>query len=180
MNQYLDIDYLKKNYTKIHGFGLGFIQIKLGEVFRVHIYTSKVSLTTQAEEIHNHRYNFKSTVLKGLLTNKLYQINPSPTGEFILVDEACNPNIPKTQHHVTVDTPKLISEFKTPINTAYFLDKDTFHQVESQEGTITLVERGPVVKPMAQIVYPKNQINTCPFSSNLPEAELWEITKEYL
>lgn len=65
MNQYLNIDYLKKNHTKIHGFGLGFIQIKLGEVFRLHIYTKEIALTTQDEEIHNHRYDFKSTVLKG-------------------------------------------------------------------------------------------------------------------
>lgn len=76
--------------------------------------------------------------------------------------------------------PKLIGEFNTLANTTYFLNKDTFHQVKSQEGTITLVERGSVVKPTAQIVYPKNQLNTCPFSSNLPESKLWEIAKEYL
>ncbi len=180
MNQYLNLEYLKNHCTKIHAFGLGFIQIKLGEVERVHVYTKKVTLTTQEEEIHNHRYDFKSTVLKGKLTNKLYQVKENINGQFILVDEACNPNLPKSDKQQSVDKPILCSQFYTEQGQTYFIEKDTFHQVEAQEGTITLVQRGPVVKPTAQIIYPQNQINTCPFSVNLSEDKLWEMVKENL
>lgn len=180
LQKYLSVDYLKNNHTKIHAFGLGFIQIKLGEVERVHVYTAKVSLTTTEEEIHNHRYNFTSTILKGTLKNKIYQVEANENGKFMLIDEACNPNVAKSDKKLRVNQPKLITEFNTGIGQSYHIDKDVFHQVEALEGTITLVERGPVVKSMAQIIYPEDISTTCPFSSNLPEEELWKIVKECL
>ena len=180
LNKYLDINYLQKHCTKIHAFGLGFIQIKLGEKERVHVYTPEVTLTSDEEEIHNHRYDFKSTVLKGSLKNKIYKISPSDKGTFTLVDEACNPDVPKSKNQILVLKPLLISEFTTTANYSYFLDKDTFHQVQAEKGTITLVERGPVIKDMAQIVFSNKQIPTCPFSVNLEESQLWDIVRSHL
>lgn len=181
MNKYLNLDYLQKNCSKIHSFGLGFIQIKLGEKERVHIYTNKIKTTTKEEEIHNHRYNFKSTVLKGVLNNKLYQVNEDINGPFLLVDEACNPDLPKSEKKIKVSLPKLICDFDTGKGQSYFIEKDTFHRVEAlEDNTITLVRREPTVKDMAQIIYPENIILDCPFSVNLDEKELWKIVMEAL
>jgi hypothetical protein len=177
-NKYLDLNYLKAHCTKIHAFGLGFIQIKLGEINRVHIYCQEAGLTTQEEEIHNHRYDFTSEVLKGALTNKIYTVTPDLAGKFYLVNEACNPDLPKNPEAQVVAAPKLLTEFTTSAGQAYFLDKDTFHRVRAEEGTITVLTRGPVVKPQAQIVAPMNQELTCPFSVNLPEAQLWSLVEE--
>lgn len=178
--KYLDIDFLKQNCSKIHAFGLGFIQIKLDEIFRVHVYTKEVTLTTQEEEIHNHRYNFKSTVMQGVLKNKLYQVKEDALGNCLMVNEACNPNLPKDNSFITVQEPILISEFNTGQGQSYFIDKDVFHQVEALEGTVTLLERGPVVKTNAQIIHPRGINLTCPFSVNKSEAELWEIVRRIL
>lgn len=178
MSKYLDINYLKKHCTKIHAFGLGFIQIKLGDINRVHIYCKEAGLTTQEEEIHNHRYNFTSLVLKGEIENKIYEVKPDPQGLFQQLNEACNPDVPKDMESLLVTEPKLVSRFVTAKGSEYFLDKDTFHRVQATEGTITVLTRGLVVKAQAQIVSPLNQKLTCPFSVNLPENKLWLLVEE--
>ena len=176
----LTIDYLKKNCSKIHAFGLGFIQIKLGLEDRVHIYCPEAGLTTQEEEIHNHRYNFESSVLKGKLTNKIYEIKNSSSGSYRLVNEACNPDLPKDESFILVEEPILISSFTTTPGEKYFLHKDTFHRVQAEVGTITSLKRGPVEKSQAQVIAPQGLTLTCPFSLNLPEDQLWEIVRSYL
>lgn len=180
MKQYLDIFYLKEHCSKIHGFGLGFIQIKLGEKERVHVYTQKIKTTSQPEEIHNHRYDFTSHILKGSLVNKLYQVTPDLDGDFLLVNESCNPLIPKNLNQVKVKTPVLMGEFITQSHQSYFLQKDVFHQVSAEEGSISLVRRGEVIKENAQVVYPAKQISICPFSYTYSEEELWQIVKDLL
>lgn len=180
MNQFLNIDFLKKNHTHIHGFGLGFIQIKLNLQERVHFYTSQIKLTTQPEEIHNHRYDFTSYVLQGEITNFLYEVPPNEKGGYVLVNESCNPSSPKTPLTQIVGTPRLISEFTTLAGQSYFLNQDIFHTISAKEGTITYLNRGTVTKATAQIVYPREQINTCPFSSNLPPRQLWDLVNSLI
>ena len=180
MKKYLELSYLKEHCSKIHGFGLGFIQIKLGDHERVHVYTQKIKTTYQSEEIHNHRYDFTSHILKGHLLNKLYQVTPDLDGDFVLVNESCNPLMPKNLNQIKVKSPVLMGEFVTTAHQSYFLQKDVFHQVSAEDGTISLVRRGSVIKENAQVVYPSNQISICPFSHHYSEEELWKIIKELL
>lgn len=180
MKQYLDLSYLKAHCSKIHGFGLGFIQIKLDDTERVHVYTQRIKTTSQAEEIHNHRYDFTSYILKGCLGNKLYQVTPDEAGSFLLVNEACNPLVPKKIDQIKVQDPLLMGEFISKEHQSYFLQKDVFHQVSATEGTITLVRRGIVTKESAQVVFPAHQTSICPFSNTYSEEELWQIVKELL
>lgn len=176
--KYLDIIFLKNNHTMIHAFGLGFIQIKLTDNIRIHFYSNKVTLTPSDEEVHNHRYNFKSTVLKGNLVNKIYSVSKEKNGNFILENESCNPNVDKKNHNKSlVSKPKLITQFSTSKGESYYIDKDTYHQVKALDGTVTLLEREPIEKEFAQIVYEKK---ICPFSVNLNEKVLWEIVEEII
>lgn len=174
----LSLDYLKKHCTMIHAFGLGFIQIKLGQEERVHIYCPEAGLTTQEEEIHNHRYDFTSKVLKGCLHNKIYQVQPG-TG-FVKIKEACNPNLPKDPYEEVMGAPKLVAEFRTTSGESYFLDKDVFHRVQADPGTITYLTRGEVLKEQAEVIHSKGLELTCPFSLKLTEEKLWEIVGRYL
>jgi len=179
MINYLNINELKTNCNKIHAFGLGFIQIKLNDKQRIHIYTNEIGLTTKEEEIHNHRYNFTSKVLKGKLTNKIYHIFGA-LGDFIQIKEACDPTKPKDPTQKLRNTPLLITQFETVEGSEYYIEKDTFHRVSATEGTITLIEREETVKEMADIVYHRDNNLVCPFSVNLSEDILWEIVERKL
>ena len=71
-NAALDINLLKNHCARIYYFGLGFIQVKLDDSFRVHYYTDKLPAIT--EDIHNHRYDFTSEVVSGKLSTTIYRL----------------------------------------------------------------------------------------------------------
>ena len=88
-----DIDWLKKNAESIHYFGLGFIQVKINFPNRIHFYTTQLDKTVQEEEIHNHRYNFKSQILKGRFTQTIFTANKTDLSyTHYMTQESCNEN----------------------------------------------------------------------------------------
>jgi hypothetical protein len=48
---------LKEKCKMIHYFGLGFIQIKIDDTYRLHFYTNKLPKILHEEEVHNYRNN---------------------------------------------------------------------------------------------------------------------------
>lgn len=174
----IDLKFLKENCKMIHSFGLGFIQIKLNDTQRVHVYTPKVKITTHPEEVHDHRYDFTSEIIKGSLTNEIFQIVQGD--DFVLTEENCSPN--KNAKMVPKKTPcgvKLISSATMETGSKYFMDKDTLHRVETNR-CITFLTRESTLKDFAKVIYPKNVELSCPFSVNKPEDELWKIVEEEL
>ena len=60
--------------TKPHYFGLGFIQCKINQYERIHVYhPDLMPIVNIEEEVHNHRYDFESKILMGKIKNKKYQ-----------------------------------------------------------------------------------------------------------
>lgn len=176
--QALDINFLKQNCTRLYWFGLGFIQIKINDVYRVHIYTDKLPRTSNIEEIHNHRYHFVSRILKGTLEQTLYDVVKDEKGENILTQETCNPH-----------TKKAFPEFRVTVNemgrqtfakgSEYYIDQMQFHRVYSKDA-ITLLCRSIVQRSEADVVYHEDLSPVCPFSVKVTEAELWKIVEEAL
>jgi len=171
----IDYRFLKKNHKFIHAFGLGFIQIKLSDTQRVHIYTDEVKNTTHQEEIHDHRYNFKSEVIKGTLTNKIYSVIPGD--DYVLTEENCSGNKQLKIKEPTPCSIKLLNSVVMSQGTTYFMDKDTLHRVETNR-CITFLDREETKKDLATIIYPKEVSLICPFSVNLDEDALWSIVKK--
>ena len=65
-------------------FGLGFIQCKINQHERVHIYhPDLMPIVNIEEEIHNHRYDFESTILMGKLTIKNINLSKMQTIQLI-------------------------------------------------------------------------------------------------
>ncbi len=58
----------------IHYFGLGFIQLKINFETRMHFYSPELPQITSNEDVHNHRYDFESCVLKGELEQELFHV----------------------------------------------------------------------------------------------------------
>lgn len=178
MKKHLDIDWLKENHQLIHFFGLGFIQLKLNDSERMHFYHP--SLEAFAEEPHDHRYSFISTVLKGGLKNIIWKMKEG--GEAAeLRYESCKKDIndvPPSEQCQRV----MIGEFTTRAGSSYFVNEDMFHQVErvGDGPCITFLVRQEPVKEFARILAEPDSPNVCPFSRNLSEEELWQIVEDCL
>ena len=170
----LDIDWLRKNHTRLYYFGLGFIQLKIDEQFRLHFYTSYLPAIN--DDIHNHRYWFKSTVLKGSITNRLYVVGDGDS--HVMRNESCNPDIDAPP----LEKPCCATLISTKTHAAgdtYYLSDNEFHTVES-DYCITLLERSPYTRELAQVVTPAGESSICPFSKKISENKLWEIMERML
>lgn len=179
----LKIDYLLKNYTKIHFFGLGFIQLKLNDKSRMHFYHPE--LPPFVDEPHNHRYDFKSKVLKGKLINSLYniKINFVDEQDYIIKNVDCihdsiiNDELFKQTIPCSINK---ICDIITYENSEYFLNKEQFHTITTNVPTITYIERFNITKKYAQIVVKNNFEEKCPFSKIINENELWDLVRSML
>ena len=172
----IDLDELRKNYARLYYFGLGFIQLKLNDVERLHFYSSKLPVIT--EEPHNHRYGFLSRVLKGEITNNVWTtgIPGEKDGNYLMVSESCNPDIKAPP----VETPV----FAMPMDSltyhpgeSYIMTQDMYHTVQAKE-CITHLIRTHKTANFAFVLREKGKPAVCPFSKKIPEGELWEIMKE--
>lgn len=170
----IDLGYIKTNNVRLYYFGLGFIQLKLNDTFRLHFYSEELPPIT--EDIHNHRYDFTSQILKGNITNYIYSI--SNGSDYLITNESCNPDIQappeKKFCNAALAAQKTFSQ-----GDKYSVTHDEFHRVEAA-NCITLLSRGGYKKEFAQVVYPTAQDPVCPFSKKIPDGELWRIIEEML
>jgi len=170
----LDLPTLQTNHTRLYYFGLGFIQLKIDEQYRVHFYSPKIPPIV--DDIHNHRYDFESTILMGTLTNTLWGVKEGDT--HIRRSESCNPDI-KSEKIEKKCAVEFISKTIYTAGQTYKMSESEFHQV-SANNCITFLKRGPMLKKCADIIAPKDTQPVCPFSRRVQEENLWVIIKEML
>lgn len=173
----INIDYLWANKKMVHYFGLGFIQLKLNHNQRVHFYIEDLMRTVGEEEIHNHRYFFKSTVAYGQLRQKIYDVTKVDNNHtHLLTKETCSESketlglIPKIY---PCNITHLFNQ-EIDANQSYIMDHNTFHTVDAGD-TITILERPDYYsKAFADVVYPKDRGLVCPFSIKMSEEEIFQ------
>lgn len=170
----IDIQFLKDNHVRLYYFGLGFIQLKIDETYRLHFYSSELPPIT--EDIHNHRYGFQSRILKGSLTNYLYSI--ADGSDFIMTNESCNPDIEAPSEKRLCDA-ALAGKVTYEAGKQYYMDHGDFHRVEA-DNCVTLLVRTDYKKGFAQVVTPANKESVCPFSKQIPEERLWKIIEKMI
>ena len=170
----IDFDWLKSNHTRIYFFGLGFIQVKINEEYRLHFYIP--DLPAFVDHPHNHRYDFESTILKGEIINNIFE---EVCGEdFIIQEDSCS------EGFIPSETPRKASfNLKSSITykegDKYRMYHETFHTV-SANNCITLLKRSEYKKELADVSYPANQEKVCPFMNKLPESWLWDQIEKAL
>lgn len=168
--------WLRTHHTKIHFFGLGFIQIKINETLRFHFYTKRLESIMPKEEIHNHRYAFRSYILKGDLNQEIFQITAGDT--HVLVDVDCKEgSVPHVGSMLW--KPVLITDMTLAVGSTYDIRDYTYHRVWS-ENCITKIERGSPVKDKAAVCRPRNSPSVCPFSCKTPVGTLWDIVEDMI
>lgn len=170
---YLSLEWLKAQGATPKWFGLGFIQLKLNEHERMHFYTRKFSANVSDEEIHDHRYEFTSTILKGTLEQHFYIFQDNPEGDWEKTKVSCDPENPHDGKSVWGDV-QWLTCVSHPKGSRYTIHPHTFHRVISTDA-ITLVERGSFDRSnLATVIRPFGATEACPFKANQPsEEELW-------
>lgn len=171
----LTTDWLKQNCESIRYFGLGFIQINIKNTRRrYHFYTPETAPTANKEEIHNHRYNFKSNILYGSIKQTIYY--PVDGYEYMVKISNCQkgtPDIYKGQLGVEKGEENTFVQ-----GDFYFLNHKRFHTVEA-DNCITLVSRGDTITETATILT-KEKKEYCPYATPYTEEELWDIVDRML
>jgi hypothetical protein len=176
-NNYTNIDWLKANHTMIHPFGLGFIQVKLNDTERMHFWHP--AFHREREEVHNHRYDFHSTILVGSMYQELYSFWDMP-GPYEMFNTDCAPAIEGAEPKALIEgTIRL--DFAGIHNTGseYTLNNTTFHRIEANK-CVTFLRRGPKLKEFAQVIHEKNTPITCPFEEKMDADTMWVIVEECL
>lgn len=169
-DKYLDLDYLWKNKEMVH--------LKLNPTQRVHFYSHNLVKTTQNEEIHDHRYDFVSTILKGYFEQTIYDVRENEKGNYIQTLESCNGSKIAAPHKKVNVELFYVNSYKE--GESYFMDSNTFHTVDSSHNTVTFLRRTDYKKQFANVIRPKDQSLTCPFSLKLSENEIFDCLKEIL
>lgn len=169
------IDTLKDYDVEPYFFGLGFIQCKLNKEQRIHFYHPELKPTVNyEEELHNHRYDFLSTVLAGEINNRIYIFTEHSEGDYFLHEESCNPNIiPPASNPLRGKVEKFFDKNYTQ-NESYFMDHNTFHTVYSTYA-ITHLKRTEYKKVTSHVLRKENEEKICPFEKKLDTNKCWEI-----
>lgn len=170
------IESLRKHVTKIHYFGLGFIQIKLGDVYRIHFYNKSLPAIVGDEDVHNHRYGFNARVLYGNFTQEIFQVLDGDT--HLIEDESCS------EEFVLTSSPRLCSvekimQLELVSGSTYGISHSVFHKVITTDA-ITVLTRCKIVKEFAQVVRLVGSPKICPFSKKVSESDLWDIVQDML
>lgn len=181
--RWLDWDYWKSTGATPHYFGLGFIQLKVEADRRLHFWVPHwPSIPGSATELHDHRYDFTSTVLQGAVEQDVFgigELSPSPEeGSMELVEVDCKPGregSPVVKGYVR---PLHLVRHRVDAGQTYCLGHEAFHCAQSVGDTITLLERGPIVKDLARVLRPVGTPFTCPFSLRVSEQNCWEQMKK--
>ena len=122
--------------------GLGMLQLKLDDTRnrRLHVWDSRYEIPDHTE-IHNHPWDFKSTVLNGAIFNTTYSVREfgwTKTHKRITIKcgpDACIPSEP-----VDVGL-RFFAENTYKKGKSYKMEKSRPHSTWQAPGTITLIER---------------------------------------
>lgn len=173
-NNLLDIDYLKKNNQRLYYFGLGFVQLVLNKYERVHFYNE--NLKAPNDEIHNHRYNFMSHILKGSFLNERYLLSIGK--DYTLTNESCSKERELTNVVSIPTSVELLSSERYKQGDIYHIFYNEFHKVSYTGNTITYLKRSDIITDYAQVLYPVGKEILCPFATEYSEDQLWDIINE--
>lgn len=175
----MDIDYLK-SLGEPSFFGLGFLQLKADNITRYHFWHPDLDGSEFANEWHDHRYSFVSSVLIGSITNELVMpemvdvlSDPSDDTVYDLISVCCAGNPPFDIGKCRVIP---IGEFTTYEGGYYNLDHGAFHRTIVTGKCMTQLTRGPVVKDRARVITPNHAGS--PFVPAMSSDRMWEIIRD--
>lgn len=179
LDQFLDVDYLRSFGSTPHWFGLGFIQLKLTKDTRIHFWHPELLADTPEEELHDHRYRFHSHILLGNITHEEWFLENSPEGDHEIVQVSCKPGDSKDPVPVARGFLRQGSTYHMSAGTSYEFAETGFHRIRATKA-ITYLERGPIIKDLANVIREVNGPSICPFERKIDADTLWDYITDLL
>lgn len=172
--RHYSIDELR-SYGNPTWFGLGFIQLKMDEHNRFHFWHPDLPKTSAYdEEWHDHRYDFRSNVLVGSITNEMATWRKNKSGDHAVWEVCCAGN--GANYKCEADLIP-IGEFTTHAGDSYFLHRDTLHKVHA-ERCMTLQTRVQGTYKLKANIVATSYNSPNPFEAELPINQMWEIIED--
>jgi hypothetical protein len=159
-------------------FGLGFIKVRLSDRMSCNFYHPELIATVGPEEVHDHRYDFISTVYAGELTNEIFTVFHEPDNPTHSVWDATCKEGEEEQKLYDART-ELQNIFILTAGSTYTMQKDQFHKVSADQGAITYLSRQlPIVKKTSRVLRAIGAPPACPYATKIPVDELYAKIEE--
>ena len=184
---------LRKNGRRPRVHGNGFIQLDLTEETRLHIWGDpRIPRQQVATPIHDHVFNFKSTVLVGRLINVRYDVTRRL--DVVMTHEVYQPEIREGEDTILMPTRDTVCPFVTggdlvmagTLHPTYYMHKQYFHETVATEPSASVIVKdsptqaqGARTKPRVLVPIgkkPDNEFNRYAADEDL----LWHIIEQTL
>ena len=143
----------------------------------MHFWHPDLTTDVHDEELHDHRYNFSSKVLRGTLTHECYEFDgTSDQKAYELVPVDCTPNS-EPLRPIASGVYNSTSKHVMAQGSEYTIATNTLHRITATHA-VTLLKRGEKTKSHANVARPINTQAPCPFSKSIDEDKLWEYIAE--
>ena len=170
---------LKATGARPHWFGLGFIQLKIDEDRRLHFWHPHLMADTPEEELHDHRYEFTSKIVRGTMTHETWEFVEDQYGDYEMVEVSCEPGKESDPNPIARGHIRLAGRYTMVEGSVYTFPPTGFHRIEASRA-VTLLTRGPKVRDVARVIKELGAPTVCPFSREIPEDELWDYIADLL
>jgi hypothetical protein len=157
-----------------HYLGLGVIKCRVGNDRAYHFYCDRAEVLVN--QIHDHRFSFKSTILRGELKNYIYEIaGTDPTSTLQVERGECKKGAERT---IEVHNAKMkeICNYTNVEGGSYYMPYDTLHQIERLSPVVvTYIEKEPFSQMEPRFVVDTSEPRVCAMSKPKTQDECWEI-----
>lgn len=169
----ITVDWLKENDGYPHYSGLGAIKCRLKYNRAYHFYSDHSP--TLVNRIHDHRFGFTSTIIKGKLENTIYEIDGQNPESILQVERGeCKRGAEQKIIMPNANVKKLVS-FTTGIGESYHIEYDTLHQINQMTpAVITYLMKEPVSQLEPRLVIDTSIPRVCSWPPKT-QKECWEI-----
>jgi hypothetical protein len=170
----LTIDELRRLGGYPHYLGLGVIKCRIGHDESYHFYSDRAPVLVN--QIHDHRFGFKSTIIKGILRNIIFVIDGQDLNSTLQVERGeCKRG---AEREVLVANAKMkeLCRFDTGVGDSYNIEYDTLHQIELvTPKVITHLKKEPFSQLEPRFVVDTSEPRVCAMSQPKSQKECWEI-----
>lgn len=180
----ITFDEIRKQGSGIRVHGNGFIQIDLPDNKRVNVWGHPaIPRQNVATQLHDHRFDFYSFVLRGAMVNATYKAFPVDMQR--ATHDVYTPQAREGEDTVlrALDNPVKLHPYHAQVvqkGDSYRLPAGMIHETFVNQPTATLMLKGDVRPIPVRVFCPigKKPDNDFVRHAVLPETDLWEIVRD--